>query len=116
MTIRGDGPLRAGHLILVDFAPVRGTEQDGKRPALVVSETEMHEVIRRDRALSPARRSPGRRRSSSPEGLPAEGAVLVDQVRSIGQEERVLRVLGRAPDTILRDVREKLAALLGVGE
>ena len=48
------------------------------------------------------------------EGLAAEGAVLVDQVRSIDRKERIIRILGDVPAGVLRDVRERLGALLAL--
>jgi mRNA interferase MazF len=49
-----------------------------------------------------------------PAGPPASGAVLVDQMRSIDRAERILRTLGRVPDDILLNVRQRLAALAGI--
>jgi mRNA interferase MazF len=49
-----------------------------------------------------------------PEGLAAQGAVLVDQVRSIDRNARILRKLGQVPDAVLLLVRRKLAALTGI--
>jgi mRNA interferase MazF len=49
-----------------------------------------------------------------PSGLAARGAVLVDQMRSIDRNERILRTLGRVPDDLLVSVRRKLAALTGI--
>ena len=42
------------------------------------------------------------------------GAVLTDQVRSIGRKARILRRLGSAPDAITAVVRYQLAVLLGI--
>jgi mRNA interferase MazF len=115
MAIPGDAGLRAGHLVLVNFAPVRGTEQDGRRPALVVSEAEMHQMTRRA-IVCPITRNvqPWPTKILLPEGLAAEGAILVDQVRSIDREERIMRLLGDVPAGVLREVRAKLGALLAL--
>ncbi|MBZ0149203.1 MAG: type II toxin-antitoxin system PemK/MazF family toxin, partial [Pseudorhodoplanes sp.] len=43
-----------------------------------------------------------------------QGAILVDQIRSVDRSERMLRRLGRAPDEVLRMVRRKRAALTGI--
>lgn len=99
----------------MDFGPVRGTEQDGTRPALVISERGMHEVTRRA-IICPITRNtqPWPTKVPLPAGLGAEGAVLVDQVRSVDRDARILRTLGRAPDSVLLLVRRKLAALTGI--
>ena len=49
-----------------------------------------------------------------PVGLSVEGAVLVDQVRSIDRATRILRNLGSVPDSIVAEVRGKLRTLLGL--
>ena len=117
MTIRDDRRCEAGDLVLVDLDPVRGTEQDGKRPAIVISSSGMHEFSRRALICPITRnRQPWPTKVMLPDGLNVNGAVLVDQLRSIDRKERILRHLGRAPDHVLREVHVRLAALLSVGD
>jgi mRNA interferase MazF len=115
MTTRVDRTLLPGDIVLIDFGPVRGTEQDGTRPALVISTREMHETTRH-MVICPISRNPRPwpTKVFLPNGLAAHGAVLVDQVRAVDRGERILRKLGAAPDAILLEVRQKLAALLGI--
>lgn len=112
---RADSGLAAGDIVLTDFAPVKGTEQDGTRPALVISNREMHDMTRRA-IICPITRNirPWPTKVFLPDGLAVTGAVLVDQVRSVDRRVRILRRLGRAPDPILLAVRHKLAALTGI--
>jgi mRNA interferase MazF len=49
-----------------------------------------------------------------PKGLDVEGAILVDQLRSIDRRERILRHLGTAPREIVEEVHLVLAALAGM--
>ncbi len=114
-TIRDDAICRAGDLVLVDFSPVRGTEQDGIRPALVVSASAMNAVTKRV-IVCPITRNldPWPTKVFLPAGLGADGAVLTDQVRSIDRRERVLRRMGSVPEETLIAVRDRLAALLGL--
>jgi len=42
------------------------------------------------------------------------GVVLADQPRSIAWQKRPIQRAGRAPDIALTEVRESLAALLGI--
>ena len=104
-----------GDIVLVEFDPVRGTEQGGTRPALVISAHGMHEMTRRA-IICPITRNMQALPTKVflPEGLVVEGAILVDQVRSVDRNARVLRPLGSVPQTILRSVRRKLAALTGI--
>src|SRR5688572_164271 len=115
MTTRADRRTEAGDIVLVDFSPVRGTEQDGTRPALVISHPGMHELSRRA-FICPITKNtePWPTKVLLPAGLAARGAVLVDQMRSIDRAERILRILGRVPDDILVNVRRRIAALTGI--
>jgi len=110
-----DSVLAEGDIVLIDFAPVKGTEQDGTRPALVISTREMHEMTRRA-IICPITRNirAWLTKVFLPDGLVVTGAVLVDQVRSVDRHARILRRLGRAPDVLLLAVRHKLAALTGI--
>ena len=105
----------AGDIAWVDFEPIKGTEQGGKRPALIVSERGMHEMTRRA-IICPITRNvqPWPTKILLPDGLAAQGAVLIDQIRSIDRNERILRMLGKVPKPFLASVRHKLAALLGI--
>jgi mRNA interferase MazF len=49
-----------------------------------------------------------------PDGLAAEGSVLIDQVRVLDRRQRGFRRVGRLPDDVMEDVRARLAALLGI--
>lgn len=110
-----DHPLVPGDLVLVEFGPVRGSEQDGRRPALVVSVAEMNAQTRRV-VVCPitGNISPWPTKVLLPAGLAVSGAVLTDQVRSIDRKARILRRLGSAPDAITAVVRYQLAVLLGI--
>jgi mRNA interferase MazF len=47
-----------------------------------------------------------------PTGLGVTGVVLADQVRCLSWSERHADLIARAPDDLLEDVRQKLAALM----
>ena len=114
-TTRTDWQPRPGEILLVDLKPVRGTEQNGIRPALVVSDPEMNQLTRRV-IVCPITRNPHPwpTKVFLPPGLSVAGAVLVDQVRSIDRAARILRSLGSVPDDIVAEVRGKLRTLLGL--
>jgi mRNA interferase MazF len=114
-TTRTDWQPRPGELLLVDLEPVRGTEQQGIRPALVVSDPNMNQLTRRV-IVCPITRNPHPwpTKVFLPPGLSVTGAVLVDQVRSIDRAARILRRLGSTPDEIVIEVRGKLRTLLGL--
>ncbi len=115
MTILGEVTHNPGDLLLVDFAPIRGTEQDGRRPALVISEAMMNTATRRV-VVCPITSNvePWPTKVMLPEGLGTTGAILTDQIRSIDYRARVLRKLGAVPPSLLADVRYQVAKLLGL--
>lgn len=115
MTIPADRQDKPGDLILVNPEPVLGTEQRGTRPALIISTIEMN-TLTQCVIICPITRNlhPWATKVFLPEDLAAHGAILVDQVRSIDRNVRILRSVGTVPDAVLAEVRAKLAALVGI--
>ncbi|MGA8294189.1 MAG: type II toxin-antitoxin system PemK/MazF family toxin [Rhodoplanes sp.] len=104
----------AGDIAWVEFDPVRGTEQAGRRPALVLTPQVYHQ--RSTRALVCPITSnvrPWPFKIMLPEGLKTTGAVLVDQLRAIDRSERLFTIIERAPREVLLEAIRRLAALLG---
>ncbi|KNY22667.1 type II toxin-antitoxin system PemK/MazF family toxin [Methylobacterium sp. ARG-1] len=114
-TIPADRVLEAEDLILVEFGPVLGTEQDGRRPALVISEALMNVATRRV-IVCPITRNiePWPTKVMLPPGFGVTGAVLTDQVRSIDPRARILRRLGAAPAAVLAEARHQIAKRIGL--
>jgi mRNA interferase MazF len=48
-----------------------------------------------------------------PEGFPAQGVILVDQVKSLDWREREAEFMGRLPEETVEEVLQKLGVLLG---
>jgi len=106
---------QAGDLVWVDLRPARGREQDGFRPAVVLTDREFHR--RNDTAIIcplTSNKAPWPTKVILPDGLAAGGAILVDQVRTLDRSARGFRSIGRVPDAVLNEVRRRLAALLGI--
>ena len=104
-----------GALVWFDFTPQLGHEQEGHRPALVMSPRLYHE--RSKLALVcpiTSNMRPWPWKVMLPDGLAVAGAVLVDQVRAIDRAARRLRHVGQAPEAVVSEVQAKLAALLGM--
>ena len=98
-----------------EFDPVRGREQAGRRPALIVSADRFHlgqsglvyvaPLTRTDR------RHPWHVPVAPPEGgLTAPSFVLCDQVR-VFAVERLIRRRGRVGDAVLAAVEDRLRLL-----
>jgi mRNA interferase MazF len=108
-------PLEAGDIAWVEFDPVRGTEQAGRRPAMILTSSGYHQ--RSGRAVvCPISSAQGNWsfNVALPEGMKTFGSVLVDQVRTIERSERLFDVIERASPAVVADVRGRLAALLGL--
>jgi len=106
----------AGDFVWLDFSPQAGREQAGRRPALVLSPASYN------RKSGLALACPI---TSQVKGYPFEvilpknpngirGAVLSDHVKSIDWQSRRAERAGRAIPEVVAEVRERIAALLGV--
>jgi mRNA interferase MazF len=111
----GDYCPDAGDFIWIDLDPTVGHEQSGRRPAIVLSPHSYNAAA----GLCVVCPITSRVRDypfevKLPDDAAVRGAVLADQPRSISWEKRPIRRAGQAPDAVLMDVRERLAALIGV--
>lgn len=104
-----------GDLVWVDLDPIKGHEQGGYRPAIVVSPKIFNET-RHTTIVCPITRnvSPWPTKVVLPEGLPVSGAVLTELVRAVDRARRGVRTIGKAPPEVLQEVRLKLKAVLGM--
>src|SRR5215216_4544932 len=105
----------AGDIFWVELDSVRGSEQAGRRPAIILSDRLYHEASRRA-VICPitwtARDWPFN--VPVPEGLRTKGVVLVDQVRAIERSQRLFNFIETAPESLLAQIQGKLAALIGI--
>jgi mRNA interferase MazF len=106
----------AGDLIWTDFDPRVGREQNGRRPALVISPAAFFRASGFAIVCPVTSRIRGFGSSVIlPEGLPLTGEVLTSHVRSIDTLARPVRYAGAAvPAETLAEARAKLAALCGM--
>jgi mRNA interferase MazF len=104
----------AGDIAWVELGPARGSEQEGRRPALVLSDADYHEISRRA-VICPISSTdrPWPFHVPLPAGLATTGVVLIDQIRTIDRPERMFDFVERVPADVLSNVRNRLAALLG---
>lgn len=105
-----------GDLVWLDFDPQAGREQAGRRPAIVLSDTEFNEMtgfavvcpITNQVKDYPFE-------VSLPVGLPFTGVVLTDQFKSLDVRKRKVKIVGHAAaeseflGAVLRNVRSILA-------
>ena len=114
-TKSGDYCPEAGDFIRIDLDPTLGHEQSGRRPAIVVSPRNYNAAAGLCVICPITSRVRGYPfEAALPDDAGIRGVVLADQPRSVSWEKRPIKLVGRAPDLVLTDVRERLAALLGI--
>ena len=112
---RGHAP-DAGDIAWVELDP-EGREQAGRRPALVITRRIYHEQSKRALICpitSRVRAWPFHMPSHASLGMKTTGVVLADQVRAIDRSQRLFDIIERAPGEVLAEVRDKIAALIGI--
>lgn len=104
----------AGDIVTINFDPQVGREQAKRRPALVLTDQ------RYNRASGLAVVCPlTSKRKSYPFALPVtvdriEGAILVDQLKSIDWAGRKARFHSKAQPELLSKTRQYVSVLLGI--
>ncbi|WP_457104737.1 type II toxin-antitoxin system PemK/MazF family toxin [Methylobacterium sp. P5_C11] len=108
-------PLEAGTLVWVDLRPSLGREQDGVRPAVVVSSRDFHR-LNATAIVCPITGNvkPWPTKVILPPGLAVSGAVLTDQIRCLDRAKRGFRRVGAVTDEVLLAIRIKLHELIGI--
>jgi mRNA interferase MazF len=107
--------LQAGDIAWVVFDPVVGTEQGGRRPAIVLTDVGFNELYPRSVVCPITRnRDPWPTKVILPSGMRTIGAVLADQPQTLHREGRSFRFIEHAPDEVLAAVRSVVAAVLGL--
>ena len=104
-----------GSLVWLLFSPQAGSEQAGRRPAIVLTTMAYHQRSRLAIVCPITSRERGwSTEVKLPPGLPIEGVVLVDHVRSVDREARKLEIVGAAPPEVLDEIDARLAPLLSL--
>jgi len=102
-----------GDLVWLQFDPQSGHEQAGKRPAIVISPRSYNGKV--GLALmcpvtTKIKEYPFEVRI--PNGLPIEGAILSDQVKSLDWQSRQASFICKVPDETLIEVISKIKLLI----
>ena len=103
-----------GDVVWLQFNPQADSEQDGRRPALVISPKIYNQKV--GLALfcpitSQVKGYPFE--VVLPEDLKTSGTVLTDQIKSIDWRSRKARKILRAPSETVKDVLAKIQTLIG---
>lgn len=112
MVAKRDYTPERGDIVWLDFNPVRGHEQDGRRPALVVS-PEKYNARSRLALVCPV--------TSQVKEYPFEiefkirsvqGVILADQIRSIDWGQRRIEKVGVVSEAVLTEVQRYVKKLV----
>jgi mRNA interferase MazF len=105
----------AGDIAWFEFDSVKGTEQSGRRPGLILTTDGYHR--RSGRAIVCPISSRGEAWAFNvqlPPSVRTRGFVMTDQIRAVERSDRMFGIIERAPVEVLDQVRDRLAALLGI--
>jgi mRNA interferase MazF len=104
-----------GDLVWFSFSPQAGREQAGRRPAVVLS-ARSYNAKSGLCLVCPITGQPKGYpfEVELPAGLPVQGVILADHVKSSDWHERKAEYAGNAPAEILEQVRDRLRPLLGM--
>jgi mRNA interferase MazF len=105
--------IQAGDIYMVDLDPIRGSEQFGIRPVLVISSDLMHLKSKRI-IICPitANMDFWTTKVLLPGSAKTSGMVLTDQVRAVDKQERVLRYVETLAPEFVTLVRSYVGRLL----
>jgi mRNA interferase MazF len=104
-----------GSLVWLLFSPQAGSEKAGRRPGIVLTTMAYHQRSRLAIVCPITSRERGwSTEVKLPPGLPIDGVVLVDHVRSVDREARKLEIVGMAPPEVLDEIDARLAPLLSL--
>ena len=104
-----------GDIVWLDFHPQAGHEQAGRKPAVILSPRIYHQKTSLAIVCpitSTIKNYPFE--VVLPDGLPLQGAIRVDQVRSLDRHARHLEPVGQVAEETMAEVMGKLASLLGL--
>ncbi|MEW5984603.1 MAG: endoribonuclease MazF [Acidobacteriota bacterium] len=102
-----------GDLVWLEFNPQAGSEQAGRRPALVISPRPYNRKVGLALVCPITSRVKGYPfEVTLPAGVEAQGAILCDQVKSLDWRARSARYCGSVSDALMEEVTARILALV----
>ncbi len=103
-----------GDLVWIDFDPQSGREQAGRRLALILTPSAYNRLVGLAVFCPVTTQAKGYPfETPLPPGLPVQGVVLADHVRSLDWRTRRAEFICVAPAEVVEHVTAKVQALLG---
>ena len=105
--------LKQGSIVKLNFDPIKGHEQAGYRPALIVSRTLFNQNMRQIVVCPITSKSkPFPTRIPLDGRTSAQGFVICDQVRTLDVEARKPHFVENLPEDLLKKVLDIMSAIL----
>jgi mRNA interferase MazF len=105
----------AGDLIWLDFTPLAGREQAGRRPAVVLSPRSYNEKTSLAVVCPITSHAKGYPfEVLVPQGARIGGVILSDHLKNLDWRQRQAQKAGKIPLRLLDQVRARVAVLLGI--
>ena len=102
-----------GDAVWIDFNPQTGSEQSGRRPAVVLSPAAYNGRVGLAVLCPITNRVKGYPfEVAIPEGLEVSGVILADQLKSLDWRRRNATVIARLPRETVAEVMRKVSTLL----
>ncbi len=101
-----------GDIVWIDFSPVKGHEQNGRRPVIILTPKEYNSKTRMALVCPLTKQVKGYPFEVVYTGKKVSGAVLVDQVRSVAFESRDTLFIEKADEGTVSEIKLKLLALI----
>jgi mRNA interferase MazF len=102
-----------GDLVWLEFTPQAGSEQAGKRPALIISPRAYNKKVGLTLVCPVTSREKGYPfEVRLPDGLGVTGVILSDQLKSLDWRARKARLIAHAPAQLVAQVTSKILPLL----
>lgn len=106
-----------GDVVWLEFDPQTGTEQAGRRPALVVSPKSYNRKVGLALMCPITSRVKGYPfEVELPQGLGVQGVILSDQLKSLDWRARRATPMGSVPDSVMQEVTARVLVLVDPNE
>jgi mRNA interferase MazF len=113
--MRANGIPDSGDVIWISLGPVRGNEQDGYRPVVVLTDADLNELIGRVSIVPITSTIRGWETEVMIGSLPRPGVALIDQIRSVSFTARPFKFRDeRATDEEMEAIRYGLKMYLNL--
>jgi len=112
--------IKRGEILLIDLDPVKGSEQGKTRPCIVIQNDVSNEyssvtiVAAITSTLSDKKYPTEVKINSEESGLPKESTILLNQIRTISQKDRVIKKIGKLSSSKMNEVNKAIKISLGL--